>query len=133
MGVASLVLGIIGLFLCFIPFIGIIGLLFAIIGLVLGIVDWVQKKKKDVKHGQAMAGVICSAIAIVIVIVYTILASLLVANGTKNIDGEKLHEFVDSVENFDEEKVQNFLNSIKVLDEDEKFDVTYEINSSFDA
>ena len=119
MGVAALVLGIISLLLSFIPVIGLLGIGLAIIGLILGIIDWVQKKKKEEKHGIAIAGVICSAIAIVIVILYTMLAGLLVANFASNVDSEKVQEFVDSVKDLDEGKVQGFLNSIQDLNENE--------------
>lgn len=113
MGIAALVLGIISLLLSFIPIIGLFGLGLAIIGLILGIVDWVQKKKKEEKHGIAIAGVICSAIAIVIVILYTMLAGLLVANFANNVDSEKVQEFIDNVKNMDDEQMQNFLNNFQ--------------------
>jgi len=127
MGIAALVLGIISLLLSFIPVIGILGLGLAIIGLVLGIIDWVQKKKKDEKHGQAIAGVVCSAVAIIIVILYTVLAGILFVNFAENVDTKTVEEFVDSVKNLDEEKVQDFLNSIQELEE------SNDINFSFDA
>jgi len=127
MGIAALVLGIISLLLSFIPVIGILGLGIAIIGLVLGIIDWVQKKKKDEKHGQAIAGVVCSAVAIIIVILYTVLAGILFVNFAENVDTKTVEEFVDSVKNLDEEKVQDFLNSIQELEE------SNDINFSFDA
>lgn len=70
MGVAALVLGIVSLVFGFIPFCNIFALIPAIVGLVLGIVDWVKKNKENNPKGKAIAGTVCSAIAIVIIIIY---------------------------------------------------------------
>ena len=98
MGVAALVLGIISLLLSFIPVIGLLGIGLAIIGLILGIIDWVQKKKKEEKHGLAIAGVICAAVAIVIVMLYTALAGVLFVNFASNVDSEKVQNFLNTFE-----------------------------------
>ena len=71
MGIASLVLGIISIPL--IPFCGIITYLPAIVGLILGIVDIVLKKKRGEKRGIAIAGTILSAISTVLITVWIIL------------------------------------------------------------
>ena len=68
MGVASLVLGIISIIIGFIPFCGAIALLPAIIGLILGIVDVVKKSKSGESKGMSIAGIVLSAIAIVVII-----------------------------------------------------------------
>ena len=73
MGVAALVLGIISVVLGFIPLCGIIALVPAIVGLILGIIDLVRKKKASEKFGKALAGLICSAVAIVVIIAYYVL------------------------------------------------------------
>lgn len=73
MGVASLVLGIISALLAFVPFCGYLAFLPALIGLVLGIVDIAQKGKKQEPKGQGIAGVVLNAIAIVIIIAWTVL------------------------------------------------------------
>lgn len=67
MGVASLVLGIVSIVLGFIPFCGAIAFIPAVIGLILGIVDAVKKSKSQEPKGMAIAGIILSAIAIVII------------------------------------------------------------------
>lgn len=67
MGVAALVLGIISILVGFIPVCGLIALVPAIIGLILGIVDVIQKNKRGEKKGIAIAGIVCSAIAIIII------------------------------------------------------------------
>ena len=46
----------------------------AVVGLVLGIIDWTKKKKSGEPKGKAVAGTICSAIAIVIIVVWWIIA-----------------------------------------------------------
>mgnify|MGYP007000577565 CR=1 FL=1 len=68
MGIAALVLGIISLIIGFIPLCGSIALLPAIIGLILGIVDTVQKKKKGEKIAVSVTGLVLSAIAVVVII-----------------------------------------------------------------
>ena len=74
MGVAALVLGIIAAVISFIPLCGTWAIIPAIVGLVLGIIDWTKKKKEDAPKGKAIAGVICSAVAIVIICVWWMLA-----------------------------------------------------------
>lgn len=68
MGVASLVLGIVSLIIGFVPLCGIIALLPAIIGVILGIIDIVKKNKTGENKSQAIAGLIMSAIAVVVII-----------------------------------------------------------------
>lgn len=68
MGVASLVLGILSLIIGFVPFCGAIALLPAIIGLILGIVDVVLKSKKSEPKGMGVAGIVLSAISIVVIV-----------------------------------------------------------------
>ena len=67
MGIASLVLGIISIIVGFVPFCGAIAFLPALIGLILGIVDMVKKSKSNEKKGQAIAGIIMCALAIIVI------------------------------------------------------------------
>lgn len=73
MGVAALVLGIVSIIIAFIPFCGSIAFIPAVIGLILGIVDLVKKNKapkegeETPKKGMSIAGIILSALAIVII------------------------------------------------------------------
>ncbi len=90
MGVASLVLGIISLIIGFVPFCGIIALLPAIIGLILGIIDIVKKTKSGMKKGQSIAGLILSAIAIVVIIFWAIVASQVEVETNSNFTNEYL-------------------------------------------
>ena len=90
MGVASLVLGIISLIIGFVPFCGIIALLPAIIGLILGIIDIVKKTKSGMKKGQSIAGLILSAIAIVVIIFWAIVAFQVEVETNSNFTNEYL-------------------------------------------
>ena len=67
MGVAALVLGIVSVIIGFIPFCGAIAFIPAAIGLILGIVDIVQKGKKGESKGVSIAGTVLSAIAIIVI------------------------------------------------------------------
>lgn len=89
MGVAALVLGIIAVIVSFIPFCGTWAIVPAIVGLVLGIIDWSKKKKAGEKKGKAIAGTICSGVAIIIIIAWWALfgvAAKKVAKEVNSID-----------------------------------------------
>jgi len=86
MGVAALVLGIVSAVFAFIPFCGTWAVIPAIVGLVLGIIDWVKKNKENAPKGKAVAGTICSAVAIVIIIVWWIIAAATVNTAAKELD-----------------------------------------------
>lgn len=75
MGIASFVLGIISLVMGWIPFICWITLMTAIIGLILGIIDTIQKSKTNDKNkGFGIAGLVTSAISIPIIFVMSIVS-----------------------------------------------------------
>lgn len=76
MGIASMVLGIVAIIGAWIPLCNYISFLPALVGLILGIVDAVKKKKSGGKKGMAIAGIIISAISIVFIIVWTILLTI---------------------------------------------------------
>lgn len=87
MGIAALILGIISLIIGFIPLCGSIALIPAIIGLILGIVDTVQKKKKGEKIAVSVTGLVLSAIAIVVIIFWVFVFGAVASNiDTNNID-----------------------------------------------
>lgn len=85
MGIASLVIGIIAVLLGFIPFCGIIALIPAIVGVILGIVDWVKKSKQGQPKGMSIAGTILSIIAVVIIIAWYALAGMSVLSAANEI------------------------------------------------
>lgn len=91
MGVAALVLGIISIIVGFIPLCGAIAFIPAVVGLILGIVDTVKKSKKGEKKGVSIAGLILSAIAIVIISVWT----LLIGKAVSSIDANEIQKAFD--------------------------------------
>ncbi len=66
MAVASLVLGIVGLVISFIPCLGSYGLLLTLPGIVLGAIGLSSAAKKNAPKGLAIAGLVCSIIGSVI-------------------------------------------------------------------
>ena len=109
MGVAALVLGIVSVIIALVPLCGSIAFIPAIIGLILGIVDTVQKSKKQEKKGLAIAGIVLNAIAIVFIAVYTIA----IGNAAKEL-GDSLNETLTNefLTSFNE-ALTNSLNSIE--------------------
>ena len=83
MGIASLVLGIVSVVISFVPFSGIIALVPAIVGLILGIVDAVKKSKAEQPKGMSIAGIVCSAVAIVLIIYWYVAAVATVNSATE--------------------------------------------------
>ena len=71
MGIASLVLWIIGILTSWIPFIGLVSFILVVIGLVLGIIDLHNKTKANEKRGVSIAGVVVNAVGIPITIITT--------------------------------------------------------------
>lgn len=115
MGVASLVLGIISLVVAFVPVVGLIALVPAIIGLVLGIVDLVHKKKAEEKYSKALAGTICSAIAIALIIIYALLFGVFVYNIADKVDQNSVQEFINTIQESDGDFNFSFsLNNIEI-------------------
>lgn len=105
MGVASLVLGIISAIIGFVPFCGTFALIPAIIGLILGIVDWVKQSKAGNHKGKSIAGTILSAIAIVVIMFYWIAVGAAVGSAVKNTDWNSV--ISNSEYNITEWKINN--------------------------
>ncbi|MHC4460668.1 MAG: hypothetical protein ACYS6W_03300 [Planctomycetota bacterium] len=72
MGLAAMIIGIIAVVLGFIPFCGYFALLPAIAGLILGIVDVKKKSKAQQPKGQGMAGIVLNAVAIIVILLWTL-------------------------------------------------------------
>lgn len=66
MGIASLVLGIVAVVFCWIPCVNFLCWILAPVGLALGIVAIVKANKTGKGKGLAIAGTICSGIALAI-------------------------------------------------------------------
>ena len=72
MGVAALILGIVGIIVAVIPMCGIFAFIPCLVGLGLGIADIVVKGKKGQPKGLGIAGTILNALAILFVILWTL-------------------------------------------------------------
>lgn len=97
MGIAALILGIISLIIGFIPLCGSIALVPAIIGLILGIVDTVLKKKKDEKIAVSVTGLVLSAIAIVVIIFWVFIFGVAASKVDTNNINEATENFLTSI------------------------------------
>ena len=80
MGVAALILGILGLIIAWIPLCGMVALLPCVIGLCLGIADIVVKSKREQPRGVSIAGTILNAIALAILIIWNVYIAAQIAN-----------------------------------------------------
>lgn len=76
MGMASLILGICSVIIGIIPFCGTVAFLPAIIGLILGIIDFINKKQSKQPKTKAIVGMILSIIAIVFIIFWLFLVAV---------------------------------------------------------
>ena len=72
MGLAAMIIGIVAVVFGFIPFCGYFALLPAIIGLILGIVDVKNKSKAQQPKGKGMAGIVLNAVAIIVILLWTL-------------------------------------------------------------
>jgi hypothetical protein len=69
----GMILGIAGIVLIWIPYISILGILSAIVGLILSAIGKSKANKTGVGGGMAVAGLICSIIALALIVVVIIL------------------------------------------------------------
>ena len=76
MGIASLVLGIVGFISCFLVVTAPIGLIGVIVGLVLGIVDVARKSKRGQNRGAGISGIVICAITFLILVVETFIVGM---------------------------------------------------------
>ena len=83
MGLAAMVIGIVAVVLGFIPFCGYFALLPAIVGLILGIIDVKNKSKAKQPKGMGMAGVVLNAVALIVILLWTLVFA---AGGAVAID-----------------------------------------------
>ena len=104
MGIAALVLGIISIISSLIPGCGfIIALLPALIGLILGIVDVVKKSKSGESKGAGIAGIILTALALIISIVNLLFSAVIVgtAIGETTSNSSYYNSIYDSSYSYD--------------------------------
>jgi hypothetical protein len=79
MHIAALILGILGLILCWIPFVGWLGILLAVVALILSIVLLIKKDTGNKTFG--VVGLVLGGIALIIGLVIQIPALLLTSEG----------------------------------------------------
>jgi membrane-bound ClpP family serine protease len=83
LGVAALVLGVASLVAAISFVLFPLGLIGGLVGLILGIVALVRKEpKKSTNSGQAIAGIVCSAIALVLAVNITVHVGTWIARNT---------------------------------------------------
>jgi FtsH-binding integral membrane protein len=70
LAIAGFVVGVVGLLICWLP---IAGLIVGLVGLALSFVGQRQAQEKDAPAGLATAGIICSILAVLVGIVFTVL------------------------------------------------------------
>lgn len=100
--IAALVLGILALLNCWIPFVGVVGLVLGVVGLVFGIVSLVRVGRNLASgKGMAIAGTICSSIAIVVALLMSIFSFVLLEAVVK--DSNAYDEIRDLISQMDEE------------------------------
>ena len=97
MGVASLVMGILALVVCWIPCFGAWALLFAILGIIFGAVGIVKAKKTNKGKGQSIAGLVCSIIATTVVVLWIFVIAA-AADEAANIDAKELNEAMKALQ-----------------------------------
>jgi len=97
MGVASLVMGILALVVCWIPCFGAWALLFAILGIIFGAVGIVKAKKTNTGKGQSIAGLVCSIVATTVVVLW-IFVFAAAANEAANIDTKELNDAMKALQ-----------------------------------
>ena len=99
MGVAALVLGILSVVVCWIPCVNYFAFLPAVIGLIIGIVDAVQKGKKGEKKGIAIAGIILTAVAIIVISIWNFVINKAADRIVDELNGMDANEISASLEN----------------------------------
>ena len=80
LAVASLVLGIISVAFCWIPFCGTWAIVPAIVGLILGTIDMNKLKKAGRPRGTAIAGFVLNIVAIAVIIIWIIIIGGIIAS-----------------------------------------------------
>lgn len=69
MGIASMIIGIIGVITSFIPCVGVFSLIPVIVGFILGLIDTILKGKRHAPRGISISGIVLNAIALLFIIV----------------------------------------------------------------
>jgi lysylphosphatidylglycerol synthetase-like protein (DUF2156 family) len=107
MGIAALVLGILGAVVSFIPCFGLFALLFGVLAIIFGAVGFNQAKKGGAKTSLPIAGLVLGIIACVITVIWVVVVGTKVAENSDvfkdafekaRIESEKAKDSIDSLE-----------------------------------
>jgi hypothetical protein len=96
MGVASLVMGILALVICWIPCLSDWAILFAILGIIFGAVGIVKAKKTNKGKGLSIAGLVCSIVATTVVVLWVFVIAA--AKEAANINDKELNEAMKALQ-----------------------------------
>ena len=91
LGIAGMILGIIAIIVSFVPCFGWWAIVLAVVGLVLSAISMTQAKKAGASKGMAIAGLICSILAIIIGTIWIFIIAKAVTEG-----GEVLMEAMEN-------------------------------------
>lgn len=121
MEIASLVLGIISLILSLIPILGLFAYFPAVIGLSLGIAALVTMKKRGkTQKGMPIAGIVLSAISMVVALVISIVFGAIVGS-----------EIFKTLENSIDNSIDNSITN-SIYDDDDDYTYTYDDDYGID-
>ena len=99
LAVAGMILGILGLALCWIPF---VGALVALLGIVFGAIGWSKASRTGRNKGMAITGVVCGILGVVagiVIVVFALLFSRAVEHGLDDAKVELAKAHVDKFAN----------------------------------
>jgi len=77
MGATSLIFGVIAIIISLVPYCNYFALVPAILGLVMGCMDVVNKRKNKEPRGLAIAGIVLNAVAILLLFLWAFFSSML--------------------------------------------------------
>ncbi len=109
MGIAALILGILGVFTAFIPCFGFFALVFGVLAIIFGIIGYTQAKREHAALGLPVTGLILGIIASVFVLLWTLIFAAAFTNNImdintlskelqKDIQGDSLEEYVQDTD-----------------------------------
>lgn len=117
LGIGSLILGIVGLIVAFIPCFGWFALLFSLVGIVLGFIGLSQAKKGNGKKGLNIAGIVLSVLATILVVVWVVLFAS-AASTLEDLSQDP--EFQQNMQNFADEMEEAVDEAQEAADEAEE-------------
>ena len=100
MGVAALVLGILGVVCSFIPCFGIFAICFGVLAIIFGAIGLSQAKKGNGSQGMPRAGLILGIISFAFAILYWVLVVAAVAEGAAEVN-DALNELNNAIDAYE--------------------------------